>query len=99
MGKSSNDRKVCVTGGEGYIGSWLVKKLLEKGTDHATRRVRTLDDVSKLSLSTMQLQYKSTTKAAIAWGKSIAESSLKSGTYSLEADLHRFCAWFISFER
>lgn len=44
MGKSSNGCKVCATGGEGcIIGYWLVKKLLEKGTDHATlRRVRTL---------------------------------------------------------
>lgn len=53
------------------------------------------DDVSKVNLSTMQLQYKSTTEAAIAWAKSIAESSLKSGTYSVEADLHRFCAWSV----
>lgn len=31
--------RVCVTGGSGYIGSWIVKRLLERGyTVHATVR-------------------------------------------------------------
>ena len=37
---------VCVTGANGFIASWLVKKLVEEGvTVHAT--VRDIKDVSK----------------------------------------------------
>ncbi|KAF8032477.1 hypothetical protein BT93_D1401 [Corymbia citriodora subsp. variegata] len=39
--------RVCVTGGSGYIGSWIVKRLLERGyTVHAT--VRNSGDESKV---------------------------------------------------
>ncbi|KAM6600256.1 hypothetical protein CsatA_019865 [Cannabis sativa] len=47
--EKSDECRVCVTGGSGYIASWLVKKLLERGyTVHAT--LRNLDDESKVSV-------------------------------------------------
>ncbi|KAE9451957.1 hypothetical protein C3L33_16124, partial [Rhododendron williamsianum] len=49
MEEIRNSIKVCVTGGSGYIASWLVKKLLERGyTTHAT--LRNLDDKIKVGL-------------------------------------------------
>ncbi|XP_010915682.1 NADPH HC-toxin reductase 1 [Elaeis guineensis] len=46
MGKRS---KVCVTGASGFLGSWLVQKLLKKGhVVHAT--LRNLEDKSKTQL-------------------------------------------------
>ncbi|KAJ0682883.1 putative cinnamyl-alcohol dehydrogenase [Helianthus annuus] len=43
---SGEGKVVCVTGASGYIASWLVKLLLDRGyTVHAT--IRSLDDLKK----------------------------------------------------
>uniref|UniRef100_A0A0E0E4I0 NAD-dependent epimerase/dehydratase domain-containing protein n=1 Tax=Oryza meridionalis TaxID=40149 RepID=A0A0E0E4I0_9ORYZ len=48
-GRSGGGVRVCVTGGAGFIGSWLVKKLLDAGyTVHAT--LRSIGDEAKVGL-------------------------------------------------
>ncbi|XP_074279690.1 NADPH HC-toxin reductase 1-like [Silene latifolia] len=42
--------KVCVTGGSGYIGSYLIKKLLDKGTYFVHATLRNLGDSAKVGL-------------------------------------------------
>ncbi|KAH9615394.1 hypothetical protein KSS87_019633 [Heliosperma pusillum] len=42
--------RVCVTGASSYIGSYLVKKLLEKGTYIVHATLRNLDDSAKVGL-------------------------------------------------
>ncbi len=43
-----NDMKVLVTGGSGYVASWIVKKLLDKGVDVNTT-VRNLESLGKFA--------------------------------------------------
>ncbi|CAL0319971.1 unnamed protein product [Lupinus luteus] len=113
--------KVCVTGGSSYLGSFLIKKLLEKGyTVHTT--LRNLNDEAKIGIlrsfpeanarlvlfkadiykphafepaikgcefvfhiatpyeHQMDSQFKSTSEAAVAAVKSIANYCIESGT-------------------
>ncbi|KAL9245407.1 hypothetical protein vseg_019067 [Gypsophila vaccaria] len=48
--ENTNYCKVCVTGSSGYIGSYLIKKLLEKGTYIVHATLRDLGDEKKVGL-------------------------------------------------
>ena len=46
MESALKDKRILVTGGSGYLASWIVKQLLEEGHKVNTT-VRNLDDRSK----------------------------------------------------
>ncbi|XVE76965.1 hypothetical protein DITRI_Ditri13aG0023400 [Diplodiscus trichospermus] len=100
IGQHGGDKKaVCVTGGTGYIGSWLIKVLLEQGYSvHATVRTDTEKkrDISfltslpgaaeKLKIFTADLNYPESFYAAIEGCKGVFHVATPVGFESNEPE-------------
>ena len=86
-------KQVLVTGGSGYIASWVVKYLLEDGyTVHAT--VRSLSSADKIShLKAMQAQYKG--KLKLFEADLLDEGSFQDSMEGCDTVIHTASPFFI----